>query len=128
MPSYPTKSDKKLPGGSALDPMHRLVPGFGPSEQARYDANRSVVSSTCNNPAVPGRPTAGERRDCDEFPFASSYQGAARYQYEGDPYRDDFSVRYIDSDENQEAGRRLGAWYDNDRILSHDPFIVVIGD
>ncbi|MFD7407348.1 DNRLRE domain-containing protein [Streptomyces sp. NPDC059866] len=126
--TYPTKSDKKLPGGSALNPMHRLVPGFGPSEQARYDANRSVVSSTCNNAAVPGRPTAGEQRDCDEFPFASSYQGAARYQYEGDPYRDDFSVRYIDSDENQEAGRRLGAWYDNDRILSHDPFIVVIGD
>ncbi|MFJ7101246.1 hypothetical protein [Streptomyces albogriseolus] len=54
--------------------------------------------------------------------------GAARYQYEGDAYRDDFSVRYIDSDENQEAGRRLGAWYDNDRILSHDPFIIVIGD
>ncbi|CAL9400119.1 DNRLRE domain-containing protein [Streptomyces sp. enrichment culture] len=126
--TYPTKSDKTLPGGSALNPMHRLVPGFGLNEQARYDANRSVVSSTCNNAAVPGRPTAGEQRDCDEFPFASSYQGAARYQYEGDAYRDDFSVRYIDSDENQEAGRRLGAWYDNDRILSHDPFIVVIGD
>lgn len=27
-----------------------------------------------------------------------------------------FSVRYIDLDENQEAGRRLGAWYDNDRV------------
>ncbi|MFD9412098.1 hypothetical protein ACFWBN_34545 [Streptomyces sp. NPDC059989] len=54
--------------------------------------------------------------------------GPARYQYEGQPYRDDFSVRYIDSNENQEAGRRLGAWYDNDRLLSHDPFIVVIGD
>ncbi|MGN9795976.1 DNRLRE domain-containing protein [Streptomyces sp. OZ13] len=126
--TYPTKSDKKLPGGSAVNPLHRLVPGFGPSEQARYDANRSVVSSTCNNAAVPGKPTAGEQRDCDEFPFASSYQGAARYQYEGEPYRDDFSVRYIDSNENQEAGRRLGAWYDNDRILSHDPFIIVIGD
>ncbi|WP_443067931.1 NucA/NucB deoxyribonuclease domain-containing protein [Streptomyces sp. NBC_01351] len=125
--TYPTKSDKKLPGGTAVDPMYRLVPGFGATEQARYDANRSVVSSTCNNAAVPGKPTAGEQRDCDEFPFASSYQGAARYQYEGEPYRDDFTVRYIDSNENQEAGRRLGAWYDNDRILSHDPFIVVIG-
>ncbi|MFB7178207.1 DNRLRE domain-containing protein [Streptomyces sp. NPDC056257] len=125
--TYPTKSGKKLPGGTAVDPMYRLVPGFGATEQARYDANRSVVSTTCNNAAVPGKPTAGEQRDCDEFPFASSYQGAARYQFEGDPYRDDFTVRYIDSNENQEAGRRLGAWYDNDRILSHDPFIVVIG-
>ncbi|MFD5744549.1 hypothetical protein ACFXJM_37515 [Streptomyces massasporeus] len=43
--TYPTKSDKKLPGGSALTPLHRLVPGFGLNEQARYDANRSVVSS-----------------------------------------------------------------------------------
>ncbi|MFD9517800.1 hypothetical protein [Streptomyces sp. NPDC059979] len=105
--TYPTKSDKKLPGGTAVDPMYRLVPGFGATEQARYDANRSVVSTTCNNAAVPGKPTAGEQCDCDEFPFASSYQGAARHQYEGDPYRDDFTVRYIDSNENQEAGRRL---------------------
>ncbi|WP_405642317.1 DNRLRE domain-containing protein [Streptomyces uncialis] len=126
--TYPTKASKKLPGGSPLNPMHRLVPGFGANEKARYDANRSVVTSTCNNPAVPGQPPAGVQLDCDEFPFASSYQGAARHQYEGEPYRDDFSVRYIDPIENQEAGRRLGAWYDNDRILSYDPFIITVGN
>ncbi|MFJ9591018.1 hypothetical protein [Streptomyces acidicola] len=31
---------------------------------------------------------------------------------------DEFSVRYIDRVENQEAGRRLNGWYDNDRILN----------
>jgi hypothetical protein len=126
--TYPTKTDKKLPGGNALNPMHRLVPALGPNEEARRDDNRSVVESTCKSANMPGRPAEGEALDCDEFPFASSYEGAARYQYEGDPYLNDFSVRYIGRDENQEAGRRLGTWYDNDRILSHDPFIIVIGD
>ncbi|MFD5223345.1 DNRLRE domain-containing protein [Streptomyces tendae] len=126
--TYPTKNDKNIPGGDPLDPMHRLVPGYGVTERDRYDANRAIVSSTCNSSGMPGRPAEGENLDCDEFPFASSYEGAARHQYEGDEYLNDFSVRYIDPTENQEAGRRLGAWYDNDRILSHDPYIIRIGD
>ncbi|MFD7548930.1 DNRLRE domain-containing protein [Streptomyces sp. NPDC059816] len=124
--TFPTKSNKKIPGGSALDPMHRLVPGSSANAKTRYDQNRSTVTSTCNDPATPGIP--GGQRDCDEFPFASSYQGAARHLYEGAPYLNDFSVRYIDPTENQEAGGRLGAWYDNDRILSYDPFIIKIGN
>ncbi|WP_455355986.1 NucA/NucB deoxyribonuclease domain-containing protein [Streptomyces sp. SYSU K217416] len=64
----------------------------------------------------------------DQYPFASSYQGAARHKYEGDAYKDDYSVRYIDRDENQEAGRRLGAWYENDRILDWDAYVISIGD
>ncbi|GGY73246.1 hypothetical protein OHA57_39210 (plasmid) [Streptomyces anulatus] len=60
--------------------------------------------------------------------MASTYEGAARAQFEGTEYTDAFSVRYMDRIENQEAGRRLNAWYDNDRILNHDPFILVIGD
>lgn len=127
--TFPAQSDKNLPGGEALDPMHRLVPGYGATELERYNANRSVVSSTCTDSAVPGRPAEGDPpHDCDEFPFASSYEGAARHRYEGDAYLNDFSVRYVDRVENQEAGRRLAAWYDNDRILSHDPFIITIGD
>ncbi|MFI7005554.1 hypothetical protein [Streptomyces sp. NPDC050145] len=38
------------------------------------------------------------------------------------------SLRYINSVETQEAGRRLGSWHENDRILNDDPFIVTIGD
>ncbi|HBF85303.1 MAG TPA: hypothetical protein DD420_36870 [Streptomyces sp.] len=126
--TFPTKADKNLPGGEALQPMHRLVPAAGALELSRYDANRSVVTSTCNSAAMPGRPGPDEELDCDEFPMASTYEGAARKNYEGAQYTDEFSVRYIDRVENQEAGRRLGAWYDNDRILNHDAFILVIGD
>lgn len=31
-------------------------------------------------------------------------------------------------EENQEAGRRLGAWYLSDRILDWEAFTVTIGD
>ncbi|MFC8257156.1 DNRLRE domain-containing protein [Streptomyces sp. NPDC057291] len=126
--TFPTKANKNLPGGEALQPMHRLVPAAGALELSRYNANRSVVSSTCNSAAMPGRPGEGETLDCDEFPMASTYEGAARSNYEGAQYTDEFSVRYIDPVENQEAGGRLGAWYDNDRILNHDAFILVVGD
>lgn len=75
-----------------------------------------------------GRPGPGDELDCDEFPMASTFEGAARKHYEGSQYTDEFSVRYIDRVENQEAGRRLGAWYDNDRILNNDAFILVVGN
>ncbi|WP_368860256.1 NucA/NucB deoxyribonuclease domain-containing protein [Streptomyces sp. M2CJ-2] len=76
----------------------------------------------------PRRPGGGGGKDCDEYPFRSSAEGAARYKYEGDEFKDDFSVRYIIREENQEAGRRLGAWYHSDRILDWEAFTVTIGD
>ncbi|MFJ8018636.1 hypothetical protein [Streptomyces sp. NPDC096339] len=125
--TYPTKSGKKLPGRSAVDPLYRLTQSFGATELQRYDDNQTVRVKACNN--APDKPAQGDPpKDCDEYPFRSSYQGAARYMYEGEPYRDDFTVRHIDPTENQEAGGRLLAWYNNDRILNHDPFIIVIGD
>ncbi|SDL39250.1 Deoxyribonuclease NucA/NucB [Streptomyces indicus] len=48
--------------------------------------------------------------------------------YDGEQYMNDFSVRYINSEENQEAGYRLNAWYQNDRILDGEAFTITIGD
>ncbi|MEV8007809.1 DNRLRE domain-containing protein [Streptomyces parvus] len=124
--TFPAKAGKSLPGGKAVQPMHRLVKSAGALELSRYEANRRVVSSTCSRATMPGHPGTG--LDCDEFPMASTWEGAARAEYEGAQYTDEFSVRYINSDENQEAGSRLGAWYHNDRILNNDAFILVIGD
>ncbi|URN12065.1 NucA/NucB deoxyribonuclease domain-containing protein [Streptomyces radiopugnans] len=126
--TYPTKADKNLPGGNALNPMHRLAKSAGADELSRYNANSRAKDSACGSPGMPGKPGPDEELDCDEFPMASTYEGAARAAYEGDQYTNEFSVRYIDRVENQEAGRRLNSWYDNDRILNHDPFILVIGD
>ncbi|WP_101256190.1 DNRLRE domain-containing protein [Streptomyces barkulensis] len=126
--TYPPKADKELPGGEALQPMHRLAKAAGADELSRYNANRYRVRSTCDGSAMPGKPGPDDDLQCDEFPMASTYEGAARSEYEGDQYINAFSVRYVDADENEEAGRRLNAWYDNDRILNHDPFIIVIGN
>ncbi|WP_432023943.1 hypothetical protein [Streptomyces parvus] len=63
--------------------------------------------------------------------MASTFEGAPRKDYDGNQYTDEFSVRYIDRVENQEAGRpprSLGAWYDDDRILKSDAFMLVMGD
>ncbi|MFF5090418.1 DNRLRE domain-containing protein [Streptomyces niveus] len=124
--TVPVKDGKKLPGGEPLQPLHRITQSAGATDAARYDRNRSIVSALCNSAAVPGGPAEG--KDCDEYPFASTAEGAARHEYEGEVYRDDFSVRYIDSKENQEAGGRLGAWYHSDRILNWEAFTVTIGD
>ncbi|MFJ9213881.1 NucA/NucB deoxyribonuclease domain-containing protein [Streptomyces sp. NPDC102264] len=125
--SYPTKTGKNLPGESPLHPLHRITESAGTASKARYDENERVRKLDCNE-STPGAPAAG--KDCDEYPFRSSAEGAARYLYEGtgDEFKDDFSVRYIDSAENQEAGRRLGAWYHSDRILDWEAFTVSIGD
>ncbi len=49
----------------------------------------------------------------------------------GPQYENDYSVKYIDSQENEEAGRRLrrlNAWYKNNRIIDKDAFVIAIGD
>ncbi|MFC9035122.1 DNRLRE domain-containing protein [Streptomyces arboris] len=126
--TYPTKTDKSLPGGDPLRPMHRLAKAAGAYELNRANENTKQKDRTCASAGMPGKPGPDDAFDCDEFPMASTYEGAARAQFEGTEYTDAFSVRYMDRIENQEAGRRLNAWYDNDRILNHDPFILVIGD
>ncbi|WP_050506934.1 DNRLRE domain-containing protein [Streptomyces rimosus] len=122
--SYPKKAGKNLPGESPLHPLHRITESAGAASKERYDENEKVRKLACNE-NTPGAPAAG--KDCDEYPFRSSTEGAARYKYEGNEYKDDFSVRYISPEENQEAGRRLGAWYHSDRILDREAFTVTIG-
>ncbi|SHF61049.1 NucA/NucB deoxyribonuclease domain-containing protein [Streptoalloteichus hindustanus] len=112
----PKVPGKLLPGGSAENPLRRLY-----HDSARRTANRAEATSFCHR-RWPGYPELGQ--DCDEFPFASTYEGAARYKYDGDRWRDHFSARPINAPDNQEAGSRLGAWYGNDRILDGDRFFV----
>jgi hypothetical protein len=58
--------------------------------------------------------------DCDEYPFACTREGANSGNW-------DYSVRLIDSRQNQLAGSFLGAFLTADRILAdRDPFYVTI--
>jgi len=76
------------------------------------DANRQA---SCNN-FVPNGP--GD--SCDEFPFASTYQGAA---FVG-PGR--FSTEHVPSDQNSQAGSELIGFYLSQRIIDGDPFYALI--
>ncbi|MFF4532250.1 NucA/NucB deoxyribonuclease domain-containing protein [Streptomyces sp. NPDC001407] len=113
-PPPPAGHTKSIPGGIASGkPLHRLVSNWDAAAAKAYAKNRSVVRSTC----APLRHQAGE--ECDEYPFASSWEGAGK----GDG---NFSVKYVDGTQNGNAGTDLNNWYVADRILHNDAFYVVI--
>lgn len=85
------------------------------TNKASITANRSAARAACKK-KWPKKPAG---KDCDEYPFASTNQGAAKAKGR-------FSVRYITSGDNRTSGRRLGAWYKADRILDGERFTVKI--
>ncbi|MFD1972422.1 NucA/NucB deoxyribonuclease domain-containing protein [Trinickia caryophylli] len=58
--------------------------------------------------------------DCDEYPFASTQDGASR--------RSDASVKKIDSSDNRRTGSRLGHFYAGQRVLDDEGFYVSIDE
>jgi len=114
----PRIAGKSLPGGSATSLLHREF-----FDKARRKANRSEAVGYCHQ-RWPGYSELGQ--DCDEYPFACTREGAARYKYDGEAFRNQYAVKPIPSPDNQEAGRRLGAWFSQDRILHGDGFYVTV--
>ncbi|WP_233216982.1 NucA/NucB deoxyribonuclease domain-containing protein [Trinickia dabaoshanensis] len=57
--------------------------------------------------------------NCDEYPFASTNEGASQAE---------FSVKRIDARDNQRAGARLGNFFTSQRVLENDEFYVNITD
>jgi len=116
--TYPRVAGKRIPGASGDDPLHRLY-----HDGTRRRQNRETFAVPVCEQQWPGY--AELSQDCDEYPFASTREGAARHLYEDVPYGW-FSVRPILFSDNQTAGRRLGTWYGADRILDGDAFYVRI--
>ncbi len=119
--TVPARTDppKRIPGGSAASPLHRLVRKKNPQ---RVRDNRKAVRAECAKLIKPGVP----RPECDEFPFASSLEGAGLPTYRPAAPYGDFSVKYVPGADNSSAGGALGAWYQRDRILDGDPFFIRI--
>ncbi|MEU5069584.1 ricin-type beta-trefoil lectin domain protein [Streptomyces virginiae] len=77
------------------------------------EANESAKNAACR------KMTKGNSSyQCDEFPFASTKEGAGSGE--------NFSVRYVPASANLSAGGKLSAWYAQDRILDGDKFQVHI--
>ncbi|MGW0549176.1 NucA/NucB deoxyribonuclease domain-containing protein [Streptomyces altiplanensis] len=66
----PYMSAKKVPGQTAKDLLHRTV------TRARIDKNRAVAVKQCKGYWGPNYTSGG--KECDEYPFASTYEGAAQ--------------------------------------------------
>ncbi|MFI6296396.1 LamG-like jellyroll fold domain-containing protein [Nonomuraea sp. NPDC050790] len=110
----------KWPSGEALS---RIT-----SKDPRYRANQDAKDEVCDE-FFDDRPRKlnGEKdktkwEQCDEFPFASTKQGAA---FVHDRYgAKNFSVKSILGSQNTSAGRHLNIFYARYRVLANDKFWV----
>jgi hypothetical protein len=89
----------------------------GPPLQRLTDAIRMRANNRLACPPSFPRPPG---TNCDEYPFRSTYQGAAFVGV------DRVSARAIKREHNQLAGSKLSAFYTRDRVLDRDPFWVAI--
>jgi len=81
-------------------------------------ANRKSSKLLCEQ-RYPGQPDKG--KDCDEYPFASTHQGASLVP------EDQMSVRYLDASDNRRVGGRMGQFYcGSARIVDGEEFWVRI--
>jgi hypothetical protein len=123
----------EIPGKPGKAPLTRLYANrnyqdsrlVGGSEDALtyYNRNRAVVRRACAGLGL--EPSERRGLECDEYPFASTYQGAHFTELNpGSIYK--YSVRYVNGKQNNRAGKILQNWYLSDHILARDPFFVQI--
>ncbi|MER5911905.1 hypothetical protein ABT124_15705 [Streptomyces sp. NPDC001982] len=72
--------------------------------------------------------TQKNTKECDEYPFQSTYEGAARWKHDHLGERNNFSVMPVKKAQNGAAGILLAQFYDKNRILDgpDDGFLVKI--
>ncbi|MFF1907213.1 NucA/NucB deoxyribonuclease domain-containing protein [Kitasatospora sp. NPDC058218] len=112
--TVPDAPNKRIPGAPGAAPLHRVA------DQAAIDAHRAVAVAACQT-YFPDY--AYEGLDCDEYPFASTLEGA-------DDNLKNYSVEPIHDWDNRGSGGKLSAFYQNRRILgsdlTNDPFHVQV--
>ena len=110
---HPEDTYPKWKGKTVPSKLHRM---YYDSKKAK--ANNRAAVKVCKEHW--GKDYAdGGTNQCDEFPFKSTREGAAK----GDRR---FSARVLNGKQNVEAGNRLGTWYDYDHILDGDVLHVAI--
>ncbi|MDA8352135.1 MAG: hypothetical protein M0Z65_02930 [Firmicutes bacterium] len=113
--TYPYPGPGKIiPGGTYEAPLSRL------RDKSAIKRNRGKSQRTCKRLHRDGVLPKPANSECDEFPFASTWQGAST----GGVGK--YSVRYISKDSNQAGGAWIAAWYAYDRILGRDLFNVKV--
>ncbi|WP_309116567.1 NucA/NucB deoxyribonuclease domain-containing protein [Saccharothrix sp.] len=112
--TIPTITGKPIPGAIGGTPLHRLY-----HDNYWREKNREEAVRTCVSDLPPGQ-YPREGYDCDEYPFASTREGAWQTT---NPQRN-FSVKAIPRPDNSASGTWIGTWYSYDRIIDGDHFYV----
>ncbi|TGB13790.1 hypothetical protein E2651_08240 [Streptomyces sp. MZ04] len=112
---------KKVPGQVAKEPLHRLVAA------GRKDNNRKAAVKQCKR-YWGDNYSQGGARQCDEYPFATTYEGAAQPDYDAEAKKFNFSAKPVGKDPNRDAGILLNGFYGKNRIIDglDDGFLVKI--
>ena len=119
----PAISGKKVPGRFQESELHRLYKAYDTGK--KIPASRRKIKRTCrdyfgsNYTRGPG----GIKVECDEYPFATTYENSAQVDEQSVW---DYAVRPVPRTDNGAAGRFYGEWMGRDRILDLDPFYVII--
>ncbi|WP_433272667.1 NucA/NucB deoxyribonuclease domain-containing protein [Actinosynnema sp. CS-041913] len=113
--TIPAVTGKSIPGAIGGSPLHRLKHNDRWREENRDEALR-----TCRSSEMPPGEYPRDGYQCDEYPFASTHEGASRTY---NPQRN-FSVKSIPEDDNSASGTWIGTWYSYDRIIDGDHFYV----
>ncbi len=106
---------KTIPGRLPSHPLHRLY-----HNKDRRKANRDTSIDTCvryfgEDYAKDSDGTG--KRDCDEFPFASTYEGAAQKKFYSDAKQDNYSALPINNRENRAGGIILSQFLKKNRVV-----------
>ncbi|WP_245238664.1 hypothetical protein [Streptomyces sp. MZ04] len=117
----PVMAAKKVPGQVAKEPLHRLVAA------GRKDNNRKAAVKQCKR-YWGDNYSQGGARQCDEYPFATTYEGAAQPDYDAEAKKFNFSAKPVGKDPNRDAGILLNGFYGKNRIIDglDDGFLVKI--
>ncbi|MCP9207112.1 NucA/NucB deoxyribonuclease domain-containing protein [Streptomyces sp. NEAU-Y11] len=112
--TYPKLSTKDVPGFDADHRLHRLFHDAARKKKNRADARKVCVEVwgadyATNDPAGP--------RECDEYPFASTYEGAAQPTTEPGARKNNWSAKALAKNDNSKAGTILGEFYDKNRMI-----------
>ncbi|MEU4407521.1 NucA/NucB deoxyribonuclease domain-containing protein [Streptosporangium sp. NPDC023963] len=109
-----------------LSPNAKDIPGNWGDwlSRAKYrtspEGSRGIAQTACT---IEYSSAQRQGKQCDEFPFASTQQGA----HYADP-ENNFSVMPVNSAQNSAHGKVVGAWYQNNRIIRSDKFWIQLID
>ncbi|MEV8628571.1 NucA/NucB deoxyribonuclease domain-containing protein [Streptomyces sp. NPDC051079] len=117
----PLNALKNVPGDNLNEPLHRLF-----LDQRRRDRNRAVAVRECTRAWGANYTDGG--KECDEFPFATTYEGSAASEFDVHVEKNNFSVLPVPGAQNGAAGNLLSGFYNANRIIDgmEDGFIVKI--